>query len=152
MPWVGAAKRSAGLPLEAPEREAEVLDAAVAATLAATTQAKVDPLPEAAVRAVFAAQVEAAKQVQWQTLRDASFAVEEPVPDLEKQLRPALLRIGERIAALLVALPPDLDDDTLRAATRDGLRSPGLSPDSVASISEALVKLSHARAAKPAAR
>jgi cyclohexadienyl dehydratase len=152
MPWVAAAKRSAGLPIEAPEREADVLDAAVAATRAAATRAKVDPLPEQAVRAVFTAQVEAAKQVQWQSLRDAGFAVEEPLPDLEKQLRPALLRIGERIAALLVALPPDLEDDALRAATRDGLRTPRLSPDSVASIAEALVKLSHARAAKPTAR
>ncbi|MFI5215917.1 MAG: transporter substrate-binding domain-containing protein [Candidatus Limnocylindria bacterium] len=152
MPWVGVAKRRAGLPIEAPEREAEVLDAAVAATRAAATQAKVEPPPEDAVRAVFAAQVEAAKQVQWQILRDSGFAVEEPVPDLEKQLRPALLRIGERIAALLVALPQDLDDDVLRAATRDGLRTPNLSRDSSASIAEALVKLSHARGAKPAAR
>ena len=152
MPWVGVAKRREGLPLEVPEREAQVLDAAVAATGTAATRAKVDPLPEGAVRAVFTAQLEAAKQVQWQTLRDASFVAEEPVPDLETQLRPALLRIGERIAALLVSLPQGQDDDALRAAARDGLRTPRLSPDSVASIAEALVKLSHARAAKPAAR
>jgi hypothetical protein len=71
--------------------------------------------------------------------------VEEPVPDLDEQLRPALLLLGERIAALLVSLPQDLEDDALRAATRDGLRTPRLSADSVGSISEALVKLSHAR-------
>jgi chorismate mutase len=152
MPWVGVAKRRAGLPLEVPEREAQVLDAAVAATRAAATQAKVDPLPEDAVRAVFAAQVEAAKQLQWETLRAAAPAVEEPVPDLETQLRPALLRIGERIAVLLVALPQDLAPEALRAAARDGLRTPGISPDAVASISEALLKLADARAAKPTPR
>jgi cyclohexadienyl dehydratase len=149
MPWVAVAKQRAGLPLEAPEREAEVLDAAVAATLAAATQAKVDPPPENAVRAVFTAQVEAAKQLQARTLRDPRFAIEEPVPDLEKQLRPALLWIGEKIAALLVSLPAGLEEGALRAAARDGLRTPGLSPDAVASIAEALVKLSHAKAAKP---
>ena len=152
MPWVGVAKRKAGLPIGVPEREAQVLDAAVAATRAAATQAKVDPLPESAVRAVFTAQLEAAKQLQAQTLRDPAFVVDEPLPDLETQLRPALLRIGERIAALLVSLPQDLEDDALRAAARDGLRTPSLSQDSVASIAEALVKLSHAKAAKPAAR
>jgi len=152
MPWVGVAKRKAGLPIGVPEREAQVLDAAVAATRAAATQAKVAPLPESAVRAVFTAQLEAAKQLQAQTLRDPAFVVDEPLPDLETQLRPALLRIGERIAALLVSLPQDLEDDALRAAARDGLRTPSLSQDSVASIAEALVKLSHAKAAKPAAR
>ena len=104
------------------------------------------------MRAVFAAQLEAAKQVQWQTLRDSTFVVEEPVPDLETQLRPALLRIGERIAALLVSLPPGQDEAALRAAARDGLRTPRLSPDAVASIAEAIRKLDHARTAKTASR
>ena len=152
MPWIGVAKRKLGLPLEVPEREAQVLDAAVAATRAAATQAKVDPLPDDAVRAVFAAQLEAGKQVQWQTLRDPSFAAEQPVPDLEKQLRPALLRIGERIAALLVSLPPGPGEAALRTAARDGLRTPRLSEEAVASIADAIVKLTQAKAAKPAAR
>ena len=104
------------------------------------------------MRAVFTAQLEAAKQVQAQTLRDASFVPEEPLPDLEKQLRPALLRIGDRIAALLVALPPDLDERALHAAARDGIRTPRVSPDAVAAIAEALFKLSAAKAATPAER
>jgi cyclohexadienyl dehydratase len=152
MPWVAAAKQRAGLPIEAPEREAQVLEAAVAAAQAAAAQAKAEPLPEAPVRAAFTAQVEAAKQLQAQTLRDPVFKPEEPVPDLDGQLRPALLRIGERIAALLVALPADLDERAVHTAARDGLRTSGLSPDSVGAIAEAVFKLSAAKAAKASAR
>jgi cyclohexadienyl dehydratase len=152
MPWVAAAKQRAGLPLEVPEREAQVLDAALAATRAAAAEAKQAPLPEDAVRAVFTAQLEAAKQLQAQTLRDPSFVPEKPLPDLEKQLRPALLRIGDRIAALLVALPSDLDEAALSSAARDGIRTPRVSPDASAAIAEALFKLSAAKAATPAAR
>jgi cyclohexadienyl dehydratase len=152
MPWVAAAKRKAGLPIDAPEREAQVLEAAVADAQAAAAEAKAEPLPEAAVRAVFATQVEAAKQVQAETLRDPGFTPEEPLPDLDRQLRPALLRIGQRIAALLVGLPPDQDERALQAAARDGLRTPRLSDASRAAIAEALFKLSSAGAARPAAR
>jgi hypothetical protein len=104
------------------------------------------------VRAVFTAQVEAAKQLQVRTLRDPSFKPEEPVPDLDTQLRPALLRIGERIAALLVALPPDLDEPVVSAAARDGLRTSGLPEDARAAIAESLFKLSAARSARPSDR
>ncbi len=149
MPLVAAAKRRAGLPLEVPEREALVLEAAVTGTREAATRAGVAPLPDGAVRAVFAAQLAAAKEVQSNVLRDPSFKPEPPIPDLDTQLRPALLRIGERIGSLLVALPPGQDDDTLRAAARDGLRTPRLSPDSIAGIAEALTKLTQARTALP---
>jgi len=152
MPLVAAAKRRAGVPLEVPEREALVLEAAVAGTRDAAARAGVAPLPEAAVRAVFAAQLAAAKQVQWNALRDPSFEPKKPIPDLEKRLRPALLRIGEQIGALLVLLPPGQGDDALHAAARNGLRTPRLSPDSVAAISEALAKLEHARTATPRSR
>src|SRR5262245_298117 len=128
MPWVAAAKQRAGLPIEAPEREAQVLEAAVAAAQAAAAQAKAEPLPEAPARAVFTAQVEAAKQLQAQTLRNPTFKPEEPVPDLETQLRPALLRIGDRIAALLVALPHDLDARENHTAARESLRTAVISP------------------------
>jgi cyclohexadienyl dehydratase len=147
MPLVGAAKRRAGLPLEVPEREALVLDAAVAATNEAAARAGAPALPEPRVRAVFAAQLEAAKQVQWSAVRDPSFVPEQPLPDLDTVLRPALLRIGERIGALLVALPADVGAAAIAAAARDGLRTPRLSPDSVAQISESLAKLDDARKA-----
>jgi cyclohexadienyl dehydratase len=152
MPFVAAAKRQAGLPLEAPEREAVVLEAAVATAREAAARAGVTPLPEAAVRAVFAAQLDAAKQIQANALRDPRFKLEPPIPDLDGELRPALLRIGEQIGALLVALPPDLDAAAIQPALRDGLRTPRLSPDAVARIAEALVELAQARAATPAPR
>jgi cyclohexadienyl dehydratase len=152
MPLVAAAKQKAGLPIEVPERDAVVLEAAITGTREAAVRAGVAPLPESAVRAVFAAQVAAAKEVQWNVLHDPSFEAEHPIPDLEKQLRPALLRIGEQIAALLVALPPDQGEQALRAAVRDGLRTPRASPESVARISEALAKLEQARAATPRKR
>jgi cyclohexadienyl dehydratase len=152
MPLVAAAKRRAGVPLEVPEREAVVLEAAVAGTREAAARAGVSPLPEAAVRAIFAAQLAAAKQVQANALRDPSLVLEQPIPDLDKQLRPALLRIGEQIGALLVLLPPGQGDDALHDATRDGLRTQRLSPDSVAGIAEALAKLEHARTATPRTR
>ena len=136
-----------------PEREALVLDAAVAGTRDAAARAKVAPLPKAPCARVFAAQLGGR---QAGAVADACaiprFVLEQPIPDLDKQLRPALLRIGEQIGALLVSLPPDQDDDALRAAARDGLRTPRLSPDSVAGIAEALAKLEHARTATPRAR
>jgi cyclohexadienyl dehydratase len=145
MPLVAAAKRRAGLPLEAPEREARVLDAAVAGALEAARRLGVEPLPEAGVRAVFAAQVEAAKQVQQAAAAEPGFAEQPPPPDLDEALRPALLRIGERIATLLVQLPQGGDEDALRRAARDGLRTPGLSPESVAAIADAVAQRTRAR-------
>ncbi len=149
MPLVAAAKRRAGLPIEVPEREDRVIESAVTGTRDAATRAGVAPLPSAAVRAVFAAQLEAAKEVQWNALHDPTFAPEKPIPDLDTQLRPALLRIGEQIGSLLVALPPDPGDEAIRGAVRDGLRTPRLSSDSIAQIAEALVKLTTARKATP---
>jgi cyclohexadienyl dehydratase len=149
MPLVAAAKRSAGLPLEVPEREALVLDAACEGARRAARRLGVEPLPDAGVRAVFAAQIEAARQVQAAALADPEPAAEPEVPDLESRLRPALLRIGERIATLLVSLPPDQDEAALRSAARDGLRTPGLSPDAAAAIAEAVAQRGRGR--RPAA-
>ena len=44
-------------------------------------------------------------------------------PDLQAELRPALLRIGDRIADLLVALPEGLSEAHVARVTRDGLRA-----------------------------
>lgn len=144
MPLVAVAKRSAGLPLEVPEREAVVLDEAVASALASAKQRGV-PAPAAkAVRALFRAQMEAAKQVQWDAIRDPDFARPETTPDLDTELRPAILRIGDRIAQLLTELPPNLDRGTVRAEAARALRVPRLSDASRGALADAVVALSAA--------
>ena len=70
-------------------------------------------------------------------------------PELAEELRPALLRIGERIATLLVALSTGLPEAEIAAACRDGLRSPWLNDPSRAELVGALYRVS-ARASKPA--
>lgn len=103
MPAVAAFKRARGLPIDDPAREARVLERAQSAALAAG-------LDGASVRALFATQIELAKAVE----RRGGDA---PTLDLERELRPALSRIGDDIVARLAAvapLPPSaLDGDRL---------------------------------------
>ncbi len=144
MPLVGSAKRRAGLPLEVPEREALVLDAALVSVRKAAARAHQKPPRALPVRAVFRAQLDAAKEVQWAAVRDPAWEPGDSIPDLDGALRPALLRIGDRIAALLVALPPDLEPAAVRAAARDALRSRWLSESSVRRIADAIIRYSKA--------
>jgi cyclohexadienyl dehydratase len=129
---------------ERPEREAVVLDAAVAGARAAATRAGAAPPPASAVRALFWAQMEAAKEVQWNAVRDPAFSPPEPLPDLNASLRPAVLRIGERIARLLLALPEGLDPAPVREAALEALRTPRLSERSTLTIADAITALSRA--------
>jgi cyclohexadienyl dehydratase len=143
MPLVAVSKRETGLPLVAPRREAAVLDAAVAAVADAATAAEVAAPPaEALVRAFFRAQIEASKQLQWSALKDPAFVRPEDPPDVSDVLRPALMRIGEKIARLIVALPSGLDPREVRIAARDQLRTPRLSESSQAAIADAITALS----------
>ncbi len=138
MPLVGAAKRREGLPLEVPEREAAVLDAALESARRAAEAAHLPAPPEAGLRRVFEALLDAAKEVQWASVQAGEIGEEEPVPDLESALRPALLRIGERIARLLLLLPRELEAEALRAAALEELRSPHLSERSKLALADAL--------------
>lgn len=126
MPWVLAAKRRDVLPIADPIREKRVIEAGVAAVAKAAAASRQPAPPEAAVRAFYRAQIEAAKQVQLRAGRDEGFVPVEPVPDLGGELRPALIRIGERIARLLVTLPDGLGEAHVARVCRDGLRSPWL--------------------------
>jgi cyclohexadienyl dehydratase len=107
MPLVAEAKREAGAPVQAPAQEAAVLAAAPGRT-----------------RPLFAALIEAAREVQEHALAGPPAA---PAPDLDAALRPALARISERIGELALHLPADLDAGAARAA---------LAPVAVAGLSE----------------
>jgi hypothetical protein len=85
--------------------------------------------------------LDAAKEVQWKASRDPSFAPEQPLPELDSALRPALERIDARIARLLVELPTDLDEAAARAAVADGLRVERLSDASKRAVADALAAL-----------
>lgn len=144
MPIVARAKRREGLPLEVPEREEVVLAAAVAAVRGAADRAGERPPPDAVVRALFRAQMEAAKEVQWAATRATADDAAEP-PSVASVLRPALLRIGDRIARLVVELPGDLERADVREAARAHVRSPHVSAEAVERIADAVVLVSRAK-------
>jgi cyclohexadienyl dehydratase len=148
MPQVAVAKREAGMALAAPRREARVLDAALEAVEKAAAEVSAPPVDEALVRALFRAQIDAAKQVQSAALKDPDFERPEHPPDIDGKLRPALIRIGEKIARMIVALPPGLEADAVRAATLDQLRAPLVNEHSKRAIADALIALSRGAAAQ----
>ncbi len=141
MPLVAAAKREQGYPLAVPEREAAVIETALAGVVAAAERSgRTAPKPTR-VRSLFRAQIEAAKQIQVAAVRDDEREPEGPLPDVERVLRPALDRIGAKIAALLVALPEGRDAELVRAAARAGLRAPYLDERRREALVEALAAL-----------
>lgn len=144
MPWVAEAKRSARLPARAPEQEERVLAAAAAATREAAAAAGVLALPERHVLALFRAQIEAAVAVQQSVLAEPASPRAAPA-NLDSELRPALLRIGERIAWLLVRLPGPLDPQDVERQTSEALDAPGLEPQHEAAIAEAIARISRYR-------
>jgi cyclohexadienyl dehydratase len=141
MPIVAVVKRSAGVPLEVPEREEIVLDRATTSALAAAHRADVRAPSSLDIRSFFRVQMEAAKQVQRKAVQDAAYAPDSPLPDLDRDLRPALLRIGERIARLSILLPGNLEPASVRAAAEDALRAPYLRNASRRAIADAVVDL-----------
>lgn len=125
MPLVAEAKRASGTPVRVPAQEAAVLAAA----------------PERA-RPLFAALIEAACEVQEHTLAGEPAAG--AAPDLDAALRPALARIGERIAELALRLPAGLDADTAGKVLAP-LQIPGLGKASRDRIGAALVEVAGQR-------
>ncbi len=140
MPWVAEAKRRSGSPVEAPEREQKVLEAAVASARRAAETLAGRPPAERSLRALFRAQMEAAKQIQRRTLSRPT-RPEVGHADLADALRPALIRIGDRIAILAAQLPSEVDPKQVEASTRSALASRDLDDAHVAAIAAALIEL-----------
>ena len=103
MPLVAEAKRGSGRALSDPAREQRVIEAALASVDAAAREAAVRAPHSGAVRAIFRSQIEAAKLIQQRVLASPP-APDAPRADLQREIRPALIRIGDRIARLLVAI------------------------------------------------
>jgi cyclohexadienyl dehydratase len=141
MPLVAEAKRASGTPVRVPAQEAAVIAAA----------------PERA-RPLFAALIEAAREVQEHALAEvqehALAGTEEHAlagepaagapPDLDAALRPALARIGERIAALVERLPAGLDGAAAREALAR-IEVPGFGAAARERVAAALVEVAGER-------
>ena len=116
MPYVAEAKRRSGSPIEVPAREAVVVEAGVTRAREEARLAGLPPLPDAEVARFYREQIEAAKALQREVMAGEPSA--EPPPDLVEAVRPALLRIGDRIAWLLLRQPRQA------AGSTSGLEAP----------------------------
>jgi cyclohexadienyl dehydratase len=144
MPLVAESKRGAGSSVAVPEREARVVGAALARVRKTEREAKIAPsraIPKAAVRQLFRAQIEAAKSIQRRVLALPRPAGSPVPPDLDGALRPALLRIGDRIARLVVELPAGIGADEIRTLSARELGSLNLPEGRVDDLADALVAL-----------
>ncbi|MEM7409749.1 MAG: transporter substrate-binding domain-containing protein [Myxococcota bacterium] len=137
MPLVGVVKRRDGVALEVPEREVYVIDRAIADLEAAAEREEKEAPATPALHALFQAQIDAAKRVQWRAVKDAEY-VPPALPDLDAALRPALVRIGERVAQLVLQLPADLPLETIRARARSELRAPYLDDELRLALADAI--------------
>ena len=111
------------------------------------------PAPDArAVEALYRAQIEAAKAIQRAILAGPP-TLDDP-PDLASQLRPALIRIGDRLAGLIAALPTDPvggSPDEIRLLTSDALAPQGLDRAHIDAIADAIADIGRRRGALDAA-
>ncbi|MDZ7671131.1 MAG: gamma subclass chorismate mutase AroQ [Gammaproteobacteria bacterium] len=128
---VAAYKWHHGLAIEDQDREAVVLDRAVAEALQ-------HGLTTTSSRRLFAAQIEAAKAIQrhwFDVWRDG--AAPPDAPDLEHELRPELLRLGDAI----VAAAADIREPLHAAAFADAVMVPGLDRQNRDALFDALDRL-----------
>ena len=127
MPWVAEAKREAGLAVVDSAREARVLRAAETAVRRAAEQWGVPVPPAATVSRFYRAQIDAAVAVQRATLARTSAELG-PRFSLGDTLRPALLRVGERMAMLLVLASAEPANRPTRLRVEAVLSGQGLFP------------------------
>jgi cyclohexadienyl dehydratase len=129
MPLVAEAKRETGSAVDVPEREVRVLDAALAGVRESEAENEIGParaIGAAAVRRFFVAQIEAAKTLQRAVLAHPRPADAPSPPTLDTVLRPALLRIGDRIARLIVHLPAGIPAGEIESRSQQEFSGLGL--------------------------
>lgn len=149
MPAVAEAKRASGAPVDVPAREARVIEAALESARRVATDdgpgfPALDGETARALRLLFRAQMESAKAIQRDVLSRPALAATGSPPDLPGAIRPALIRIGDRVVRLALALPGGLDHEDVRTATHRALAARGLDDAHVAVLGDAIVALAHA--------
>ncbi len=143
MPAVAESKRLSGAPIQVPEREALVLARAVQDARAAALAAGLPGSEEAAVEAFFGELIAAARSIQEASLAGPAADPEE-VPDLQTELRPALLRIGARVGTLLPRLPAAIAVEAVDAELARSLDLPGFDAKQRSRLIQALAELASA--------
>ncbi len=147
-PAVAEAKRASGAPVFVPEREAELIATAVSAAEQAARGERLPTPSRAALAKFFGALLASSRAVQTAVLAGAPPNAEHtPAPaNLDSELRPALTRVTERIAALLPRLPARLSESALSeelSARTVGV--PGLDEPERARLVAALAELASAQ-------
>ena len=140
MPQVAEWKRLHDRPVRDRPRELRVLDAAVSAVDEAARQAGVAPLPAAAVRRFYQAQIDTAVGIQEHVLRQPP-PKHTAAPDLETVIRPQLDRLGRRIAGLLVVQSGLPERAHLERLAGRHWRVEGLEPAAIERLLDALERL-----------
>ena len=170
MPAVARVKHTLAREVEDRDRERRVIEVAWQGVEREAALAGRRPPDEASVRRLFRAQIEAAKWIQTRALRDTPPSPADAPPsradattsrdeaarraarnELEQVLRPALLRIGDRIAALIARLPESGGRTLAWSETSEALRDRGLPEDRLRAIHAALVSLLRSESASASA-
>ncbi|HKJ25332.1 MAG TPA: transporter substrate-binding domain-containing protein, partial [Myxococcota bacterium] len=144
MPLVAEAKRGAGRAVRDRAREARVLEAARADVARHARAAGAAAPPPERVEAFYRAQIEAAVAIQERSL--AGPPAPGPRFDLGGELRPALLRIGDRIAWALVRLDAAPSRTEARAALAAELEPYAIDAAHGDALADALLRLAQSRA------
>jgi cyclohexadienyl dehydratase len=140
MPWVAESKRRAGLPVEDLQQESRVLEAGRRNVHDAAKRVQANPPDASAVTSFYRAQIEAAKAIQRRTLQGETHRRAE-ASDLKTVLRPALMRIGDRLAQLIVALHQLPADPDLMRQIEQSLAARNLDASSLDQIRQAISAL-----------
>ena len=140
MPDVAEWKRAHDKPVRDRPRELVVLADAVKAVDAAAKTAGVTPFPADAIRTFYQAQIDTAVGIQEQILSKPPTSHTKP-PDLDTVIRPELIRLGMRIANLLVAQTGPPDRSHLERLAQEHWQIEGLEPDAIEHLADALEQL-----------